>query len=278
MFGHFRFYIVLALMVGFFSKTTVLAQESPTDAQIAEARQLFVQGLELSDNGKWAEAAEHFRRVKAVKDAPPVNYNLALNLAELDQLGEANELLTSVLASPDAKDALKRQAKGLQQGIQKRAGRVTFRLTGDSSDVFLLMDGREIKDPTATQYVRPGQHTVVVERDEREILNKKIDVIKGAKTEVRMTILARKAPTGSPDLTVPDETPTLTDAEQNATVPVVDPKPGEKKPLYKDWRLWAGVAAGVVVVIAVVAIIAGSQRRAFDGNFQPGQLTFGSGQ
>ena len=59
------------------------AQEARDDARLEEARVLFERGLALTDEERWAEALEYFRRSRAISERPSGVYNAAVALYHL---------------------------------------------------------------------------------------------------------------------------------------------------------------------------------------------------
>ncbi len=82
------------------------AQDAPVD-RTAEARELFVRGLERMDRQDWAEAAQLFRQALVRRSTGEIRYNLALALAHDGRVVSAVALMQGVVrdraASPDAR-------------------------------------------------------------------------------------------------------------------------------------------------------------------------------
>lgn len=111
-------------------------------AEIQQARALFEEGLELSDRGEWERAVSRFRSALELRESPRVRTNLAISLARMGRLVEANEEAARVLATPDLEDEVAREASLLTEEIAPRLGALQVDVDGELGDAHVTVDGR----------------------------------------------------------------------------------------------------------------------------------------
>lgn len=229
------------------------AQETdPTD----RARALFSEGIALTEQQSWEQAAAKFREAMMLHDAPAVRYNLASALFEMDRLTEPWRLVQSVKADPEVTAELRAHAETLEAQIRDRAAMVTVRVEGDARGTTVSMDGEAMSEPELGREiaVSPERHVFVANRDGQEVARQEIEVARREVSTVTLTV----APPPSLAAAPVEEEPIATDAPSE---PV-------------DWRIWAAVGAGVVLLAAVVIAVAvtSGTEDPVGGNFQPGVL------
>ncbi|MDI1445894.1 hypothetical protein [Polyangium sp. 6x1] len=204
----------------------------PTPEQ-REARALFDQGLALSDEGKWAEALEVFRKSDDISPSTSVRFNIAASLRALGRYVEARDTLDGAVADADArkapiKPALKTEIDKLREEVAGKIVRIELQrsptdadVTVDGAPVKLAEDGRVDLDP--------GKHVFVISA-------------KGYDTTTVTKTLSQG-----------DTTLTLT-APRAATVEAPKPK---DTPFYKRGWFWGtvgAVAAGAAAVTVIVVV------------------------
>ena len=79
------------------------AAESPED----QARELFEQGIERTEEERWGEALEYFRRSDTLVSRPSTTFNIAVALLRLGRSGEAVDALDAYLRAT-VNDAVER--------------------------------------------------------------------------------------------------------------------------------------------------------------------------
>ena len=75
------------------------AASAQTAEELEEARATFAEGVELSRAGRWAAAAQRFRRVHAVRATPAVKFNLGLALVRSGREQQGERYLRAALNS-----------------------------------------------------------------------------------------------------------------------------------------------------------------------------------
>lgn len=219
-----------------------------TDEELAQARATFMEGVELTEQEQWADAAERFRAVMQVRATAQVKYNLALALSHTGELAEAAALLAEATEDPELDRRTRRAARRLLADIEPRLGTLTVRLRGDEAGVTVTVDGEpwalgRIGPP---QRVDPGTHQVASLRGEVTLDAQSVTVEEGGAAEVSLS-------TAMPPPSLDEEL--LADA-------TTDEDGGS---VLEEWWLWTLVGAAVVVGVGVtVGVVI-----ATDGSVQP---------
>lgn len=238
--------------------STAHAQESASEAEVERARQLFVEGLDFSDQGNWDEALLRFRAVAEVRRAPPVLLNLATALVEVGEFPEANAVVAELIAG-DAPSNMRAGAEDLRDQMFNRGGSLRVALDATLEGLEIRVDGYAIAEEllSAPIPVSAGEHLVEAMTGEGQVRSRReLTIAQNETLEVQLQLA-----------------PSPQDAARGA-------EPGTDggfslPPIMKDWRLWAAVGAGVVLIVVVVAIAAssgGSSSEPYQGNFSPGTL------
>ncbi|WP_437299107.1 hypothetical protein [Sorangium sp. So ce426] len=156
---------VLSLLVA----AAMLAAPAPAAAQsaadVAVAREIFIEASELARQGRWEQARERYERSLAIKRAPITLYSLGVAQQQTGQLVEALESFRAFLVEPSA-PATKGYEKLARQAIQELEHKVAaleLRLSpGDAVGLEVKIDGVVV--PAAAldrpRPVNPGDHTV----------------------------------------------------------------------------------------------------------------------
>lgn len=208
-----------------------------------EADQLFEEGVEGAQAGRWEEAYELFKRVYELEQDPQVLINLAAVEAQLGRLVDAVRHYEQVLASNDPNVAQHRTGVQAQlQALRQRLPVVQIRAQDLQPTDTVTLDGTEL-DTQAIQspiLVDPGRHTVQVVRDGHVAAERSFESVESGSTELELAL---------PNLSVPPQ-PTPIDP------PPIDTT-SESSSVWSSPWLWLTVgavviAAGVVVTILVV--------------------------
>ena len=241
------------------------AQETGEGEEASErgaARVLFQEGVELSDEGRWAEAAERFGRALDITDSAVVRFNLSSALTELGRLTEASEHLRHVIRDEEAQPEVREAARERLAELEPRLARLTIHVRGAATEVQL--NGQPISRAIygVPMPVDPGPHTVTLERGGRTLETRTVELAEGQSDAI---VFEAPAP-----LVVGGEG----GGSEGAGAPGAggdDGAGGDE--LHELWWLWA--TAGVVVVGAVVGIILGvtlSSGESCSGEFVPCRL------
>ena len=242
---------------------TAATASAQTEAELEQARAWFGEGVAHVANGRHREAVTSFRQVMGVRASPQVRYNLAISLFELGEFSEADEEVQVLLDDAETPESLRSDAADLRLHIEEMGGRLRIEVVGAESGFFVTLDGRELPAISLRRplRVRTGAHELAVERGGAEVDTAEVTVEQGQLAVVTLDL-------------------TATPAEAAATVELTDPDPLEgaaRRPLARDWRLWA-IVGGAVVAIVAVGVIIGVTRdggnSAFSGDFEPATIRF----
>lgn len=246
-------------MVGVMVLLSTSGAIAQTDEELEEARALFGEGVEATQDERWADAADRFRRVMRVRSTGQVKYNLALALSHTGELAEAAVLLRDVVDDRELDRRTRRDARRLLDEIEPRLGHLTVRVTGDEGGLAITLDGEPLGlDRIGTPIeVDPGTHRLAARRGDRELGSRSVTVAEGESAEVSLVAAAVQV---EPD----DEVPILTD---EPTAPVSSGN------VLEEWWFWTIIGAVVVVGVGVgVGVAVGSGPSPVQGNLSPGVL------
>ncbi len=262
----------VAALVVFFATGTAAAQDDDVE-RTALARSLFRQGVELSDAGRWAAAADHFRRSLSLRGSPIVEFNLATALTHTGRLVEATELFRRASRDAEAPERLRQAARQQIDALAPRLGRLTVEVEGPLGSVELRMDG-DVLPPEGVGVATPadpGHHVLVALRGEAEVARAEVDVPEGGAASVRVVL----PPPPIAQVEVPEEA-----SEEPAAAALVGPAPAAAPAGSDDGLVWLGVILGVVVVGAAAALTtvlvldAQGTEPPVEGNLGPAVIVF----
>ncbi|MCC6521426.1 MAG: PEGA domain-containing protein [Polyangiaceae bacterium] len=164
---------------------------------LAEAERLFRQGVELANDERWGEAAEYFRRARAISERPSVVCNLAFALYHLGQATEATEALDRCVelgrADPGwgaehAADLA--MARRYRAELSPAVGHLRLTLEPASARVFIDGEVIEGTGTTRTIDVDPGRHRLMVSAEGFETYHETFSVLSGASAEHSVHLVA----------------------------------------------------------------------------------------
>lgn len=161
----------------------------PTEEEIAAARALFAEGLQLSDASEWEAAAAIFHEVLAVVSTPPVLFNLAHALVELNQFDEADELIERLMADSETTRDLRTRSTALRTRMDRNGGRLTIQPSGLPEGSVVLLDGRPLAATSLGTALRvsQGTHRVTATDAGQEIASLEIYVARRTRETVQVT-------------------------------------------------------------------------------------------
>lgn len=221
------------------------------------ARELFREGLVLVDEERWPAAAEHFRRVLAIRWSAAAAHNLGSALVELGKLVEASEHLRRVIEDETAAPAIRAAAQRMVEAIEPQIGELSIQLVGDAEGLALVLDERALPSDATTKPVRidPGYHVVAALRGGVVVAREEIYLGSGARTIAVELDPARPPPEF--ELPVGALAPPFVAAPSRGApgLPPVatSPRPDVRRDAPEPW--WAWVGGGVVVTGLVTAAI-----------------------
>lgn len=256
---------IVALLAG---ASRAHAQDGPEDdaegrEHTALARELFGQGVEQSDAGRWEEAADLFRRSLALRESAVVSFNLGTALVHTGALVEASELFRRAARDPEAPARLQEAAARELGAVQPRIGRLTISVEGSLSGVELRLDERVV--PTASLDVAapvdPGDHVLVARRGDDEVARAEVSVAEGSAATVSLSVPAA-----------------IVDPLAAARTVVGNPSPPEPIVQNDDTGLVVGLVVGALalvgaaVAVILVLVLGQGPSESIPGNLTPGTI------
>ncbi|HEY8427156.1 MAG TPA: tetratricopeptide repeat protein [Sandaracinaceae bacterium] len=97
---------------------------APTDADVARARALFVEGVQHAQDRRWDEALDAFLRSYATSGSPAALFNVGSALRELGRYREARDAFDRLLEDPALDDDTRARAEELRTETAARVARV----------------------------------------------------------------------------------------------------------------------------------------------------------
>jgi PEGA domain len=138
-------------------------------ADVALARDLFREGVDLAQAGRWDEARERYRRSLALKRAPLTLYSLGVAQQQTGRLVDAIESFRAFLAEREAENPVtmpyEQPARDAIAALEKRVARLDIEiLPAATKGVRLEVDGTVVPEAALglPRPVDPGEHVVVV--------------------------------------------------------------------------------------------------------------------
>ncbi len=149
------------------------AQQAPSAADLATARELFLQARDLRTGGDLKGAIDKFRGAYATAPTPIIGLELGRTYMQKGDLIEAREAFLAVgrlkvEADETSKSAQARtEATELAEQLRPKIATLVVKVTGATSDgatVALTVDGANVPliSGSATRKVNPGKHELVV--------------------------------------------------------------------------------------------------------------------
>lgn len=217
------------------------AQNEDDAARTERARELFLEGLELSDQGEWGDAAQRFEAALELRDAPTIRYNLGTSLLSLERPVEAANQFDIARAHPEATPELVAQAEEQLATLELQLSRVEIVVEGFENDPRVIVDGVPLPPEQLIQplWVEPGHHVAVAEQEGMEVARAEVDVLAGGQGALTLRNIPQEA-------VVPSEVGLEGQGD--------DGHDDESTPLARDWRLWVGVGGGVVVLALALGL------------------------
>jgi hypothetical protein len=246
-------WLFLAAVAVSVSAGSVAAQPSESRAL---ARDLFEEGLALSQADRWPEALSAFRRSAALAPRPSTSYNIANALYRLDRPVEALSALDEYDRMPEVQqdDRARRRGQELRSLLLDAVGEVELTVTPAAATLFVdglpsVLEGRERRI-----VLNPGTHSMRVTHDGYEPDRRQVRVERGSRHAYSVELKARAATVPPPPtLSMSQSTIALSrDAESEPEKPVDDRTRFVKRPGF--WVMIgviaaAGIGAGVAVAV-----------------------------
>jgi hypothetical protein len=161
--------------------------ETPRNTD-AEAKRLFLRGLELADRGVWAEALEAFRGSLALAVRPSTVFNVGNALYRLGRTREAIESFRRYLALSDPKADRKMRERTEELLKVSLAALVSFELTLSPEDAVVKVNGAPEPGSGKSRLIvlDAGKHRVEVAAE--GWVSASFDVSAGAGEKIAQTV------------------------------------------------------------------------------------------
>ncbi|MFT3768938.1 MAG: hypothetical protein QM820_26150 [Minicystis sp.] len=162
-----RLLTAVAFTAMVWSPTDACAGGTPTDAELAQARERFAAGRKLEDGGHWAEALTQFQRVAEVKMTPQVRFHIALCMENVGLWTQALDGYAQAVseAGAGAPEVVK-EANEHARKLEALVPTLSLRVQSPAPNDELYLDRRRIPidDHPLPVRVDPGPHTAELQR------------------------------------------------------------------------------------------------------------------
>lgn len=224
--------MVLGLALLAMPSAVATAQSAPEASLTGAARELFRDGVQAAEEGRWEEARDAFERSYELAPRDATLLNLAVAQTETGRLVAAIETYRRFTARADAR-TLRRfgaDADAAITALEARLAKVSVTVRGLVEDDLVELDGAPVAHAALgiDLPVDPGAHVVTVERAGRECLRTSVELEEASRRDLELVVTC---PTFEIEV---DELP-------------VAPPPEDPTP----W-IALGVAGGLAVVAAVI--------------------------
>ncbi|MEQ9320200.1 MAG: hypothetical protein RIF41_13630 [Polyangiaceae bacterium] len=157
--------LLLCIVMAAATATNAPDAAAQSAADVAAARQLFIEGSELSKAGRWEQARDRFRRSLELKRAPITLYSLGVAQMSSGQHVEALESFRAFLAEPvtDTTSPYVDPARGAIDELERRVARLDIAVRpGNLEGLVVSVDRVDV--PSAAlglpRLVNAGEHVV----------------------------------------------------------------------------------------------------------------------
>jgi hypothetical protein len=187
----------------------------PSDEERAAARAAATEGVQLLDQGRYAEALDRLRRAEALVHAPTHLLYIARAQARLGLLVEASETYVKIAHEalpPDAPRAfVEAQTAALQEGrdLDARIPTLLIRVDGPGAgDAAVTLDGTPLPPPMIglAVPVNPGAHVLRAAARDGTSAEAHVKLVPGAHESAQLSLRAPPATAVTP-VSPPPETP-----------------------------------------------------------------------
>ncbi len=162
-------------------------------ADVATARDLFIQASAAAQKGSWEEARALYERSLALKRAAITLYSLGVAQKRTGQWVEAIESLRAFLAEPSATatKAYEGPARDAIVELTPKLAHVTVTLAGGALEgARVEIDGRRVPDAAlgAARPLNPGAHVLTATAPHRTPVKRDVTVKEGESTAVELVL------------------------------------------------------------------------------------------
>jgi hypothetical protein len=181
------------------------AQTPPAD-DVARARELFVEGAKLAQDGSWEAARDRFERSLKLKRAALTLYNLGIAQQETGRLVDALESFRAFLAQPvePATQAYVAPVREVVTKLEARVVRVELDVKpAGLRGVVLRVDGREARAASGQWMLDPGPHEIVAAAPGQGEVHQKAVLPEGGHTTLAVNFVLTPPPPPPISTTLP---------------------------------------------------------------------------
>ena len=184
----------MAVVMGIAMSATP-ARGEPTAAEIAAARQLFKDGLELELRSDWDAARERFKKVGAVKMTPAIRFHLALcdeNLGRLVAAINGFEIAADEARRGEGAAEVAQNAPLRAAALRQRVPTLQFTLNGQLGSAKIFLDDAPVA-PALVDTAIPaeiGSHHIEVRRSGKTVFEKDIELAEHGAEQVTLEVPA----------------------------------------------------------------------------------------
>ena len=235
----------------FFESNIAFAQKTIEKVQQDDrkAKNLFHKGLAAVKKKSWLEALALFQECYELSGRIPVLVNIGTVQRKLELYVEARNTFLSFLEASDSKneknDYFNKRVQREIKEIEKKIGKVKFRLANVIASDHVQMNGRVIKNFDILHDANPGRMLVQVIRDGKVIVSNRSFVKPGGIHVVKI-----------------DLPKTLFPKRSTETVTILNRKKirqQQSKISRKKWIIVGSVVGGLVAVGVIVGSVLGTQ-------------------
>jgi hypothetical protein len=182
--------------------------QAPSAGDVAQARVLLNQGLDLRNRGDSVGALEKLKAANALARTPIIALELGRTYEALGQLVEARETLLGVARIPVRPEetprskAARASSDQMAEQLRPRIPSLTVRVTGAPENaVAVTIDGVVVpSEALEARLVNPGHHVVSAKPDGGSSADASVDLKEGEAREVDLKVTAPPLP---PEAAVP---------------------------------------------------------------------------
>lgn len=185
---------------------------APSAAELAAARQLFTDAIRATDEGRWRDALEAFRRVAKVIVSPQVRYQIGLCHEKLGEPVEALNSFELAIQEGEARRApdVVKESRAHADAIRRKIAHLVLRVPADAAGVTITLDGRPINAALAgtSMPVNPGDLKIAVRAENYAgAFEVTLSVAPGESRTVDATLGTKKSAEPAPPVAPPPVAP-----------------------------------------------------------------------
>lgn len=250
--------LVIALSLSAPGKKPPPPAAAEETGDVAKAKELFQWGQKLYKQARYAEAIAKFEEAYAVRPHPVIYFNIGKCN---EQLGETAKALRNyrdyLRLAPDAKDkeTVTDAIANLERRLREK-GQQQLMVFADPPNARISVDGKELGGSPASVELVAGNHTLTVQADGYEKVERSFVMQTTRATEMTITLrpVAKETPPIATDVPKKEEPPkSVTDVPPPPPPPVVvvdQPKKGRVFTYVAGGTAIAALGAGIGMGIA----------------------------